>query len=89
MAFNNYNIALTFLNEMKKPPSFWRVVLVYLLNCQIVKWLKSPNGANTECVGLTVAAVLRAIVEILGPRADVADALRRTPIVVIRKISNS
>ena len=56
------------------------------INCQIVKWLKSPNGANIEYVALT-AAVLTAIVEILEPRV-VVDALRRTPIVVILKTTN-
>jgi hypothetical protein len=73
---------------MKKPPSFWRVVLVYLLNCQIVKWLKSPNGANIESVALT-EVVLNATGEILVPRVVVVVAVpRRTPIVAIRKTTN-
>ena len=56
------------------------------LNCQIVKLLKSPNGANIECVVLN-EEVLNANGEILGPR-EVVGVLRRTPIVVIRKTSN-
>jgi len=63
------------------------------INCQIVKWLKSPNGANIVGVVLS-AVVLTAIDEILAPRAVavVAEEVvgpRRTPIVVRRKISNS
>jgi hypothetical protein len=74
--------------EHKKPPSFWRVVLVYLLNCQIVKWLKSPNGANIESVALT-EVVLNATGEILVPRVVVVEVeRRRTPIVAIRKTTN-
>ena len=56
------------------------------LNCQIVKLLKSPNGANIECDDLKVE-VLIAIAEILVPRAD-GGVLRRTPIDVTRKTSN-
>ncbi len=56
------------------------------INCQIVKLLKSPNGANTEGAVL-IAGVLTAIEEILEPRV-VAGDLRRTPIVEIRKTSN-
>ena len=57
------------------------------INCQIVKLLKSPNGANIECVDLIVVD-LKATVEILDPREEVDD-LRRTPIAEIRKTSNS
>ena len=57
------------------------------INCQIVKWLKSPNGANRVIAGLTVA-VLIATAEILVPRV-VAVELRRTPIDVIRKTTKS
>ena len=56
------------------------------INCQIVKLLKSPNGANIECAGLTVAGLI-ATAEILDPRVEEV-VLRRTPIVVIRKNSN-
>ena len=56
------------------------------LNCQIVKLLKSPNGANIVWVGLTVGA-LKATAEILAPRV-VAAELRRTPIAVTRKTTN-
>ena len=59
------------------------------LNCQIVKLLKSPNGANIECVVLKAVALI-AIGEILVQRVleeEVVD-LRRTPIDVIRKTSN-
>ena len=56
------------------------------LNCQIVKLLKSPNGANIECVVLIVV-VLIAIGETPAPR-DAEVALRRTPIDVTRKTSN-
>ena len=62
---------------MKKPPSFWRVVLVF------IKWLESPNGANIF-IGALIGAVLTAIGETLEPREAVA-VLRRTPIVVTRK----
>ena len=37
------------------------------ISCQIVKWLKSPNGANIVCVVLTTS-VLSAIAEILETR---------------------
>ena len=57
------------------------------LNCQIVKLLKSPNGANIVCVGLTVVE-LKATGEILEPRVVVVADLRRTPIVVTRKTPN-
>ena len=60
------------------------------INCQIVKLLKSPNGANIACGDVLTAVALRAIVEILDPR-DGAFVLRirRTPIEVTRKTSNS
>ena len=57
------------------------------LNCQIVKLLKSPNGANIDCEVLKVAD-LSPIEEILVPRVA-AGVLRRTPIVEIRKTSDS
>ena len=56
------------------------------INCQIVKLLKSPNGANIVSVGL-IGEVLNAIVETLVPRV-VEVEIRRTPIVVTRKTSN-
>ena len=56
------------------------------INCQIVKWLKSPNGANIVWTALTVVD-LNAIGEILEPRAEEV-ALRRTPIVEIQKTTN-
>ena len=56
------------------------------LNCQIVKLLKSPNGANIGRVGLTVVD-LTATAETLEPRV-VVDELRRTPIVGTCKNSN-
>ena len=59
------------------------------LNCQIVKLLKSPNGANI--VGDVLKVVdLTATDETLEPReaVEAVGALRRTPIVVIRKTSN-
>ena len=56
------------------------------INCQIVKLLKSPNGANIVGGDLTLEA-LTAIVEILGPR-DAVGVLRRTPIEGIRKTFN-
>jgi len=56
------------------------------INCQIVKLLKSPNGANIVSVALSVVE-LTATVEILAPRVDVV-GLRRTPIVDTRKTSN-
>ena len=56
------------------------------INCQIVKKLKSPNGANIVSAGLTVVD-LNAIAEILVPR-EVEAELRRTPIVVTRKTTN-
>ena len=56
------------------------------INCQIVKWLKSPNGANIESEAL-IGAVLKTTAEILVPRVEAAE-LRRTPIVAIRKTTN-
>ena len=56
------------------------------INCQIVKWLKSPNGANIVSIGFIVG-VLKAIDEIMVPRED-AGALSRTPIGATRKTSN-
>ena len=64
------------------------------LNCQIVKLLKSPNGANIECVVLKAVGLI-SIVETLAPRAagdavEVGVALRRTPIIEAnRKTSDS
>jgi hypothetical protein len=60
------------------------------INCQIVKWLKSPNGANIVCEEL-IADALKATAEILVPRVAVIEAgeLRRTPIAGIRKTTNS
>ena len=57
------------------------------LNCQIVKLLKSPNGANIVGGVLTEGALI-ASAEILVPRVEAVE-LRRTPIGVIRKTSNS
>ena len=57
------------------------------INCQIVKWLKSPNGANIVS-GVLIGAELKAIAEILVPREAVEIVLRRTPIVEIRKTTN-
>ncbi len=63
------------------------------INCQIVKWLKSPNGANIVWVALIGDGVLIDIAENLEPRvAAVVGVLRRTPIEVkigIRKTTNS
>ena len=56
------------------------------LNCQIVKLLKSPNGANIVRV-ILIEVGLTAIDEILAPR-DAVDVLRRTPIGATRKTSN-
>ena len=56
------------------------------INCQIVKGLKSPNGANIVSAALT-EVVLIAIAETLVPR-DADAVLRRTPIVGIRKTTN-
>jgi len=56
------------------------------INCQIVKWLKSPNGANIAGAELT-GVVLIATGEILEPRVGAVE-LRRTPIVAIRKTTN-
>lgn len=60
------------------------------INCQIVKLLKSPNGANIGREEL-IGVVLRASAEILEPReveGVVVDVLRRTPIVATRKTTN-
>ena len=56
------------------------------INCQIVKLLKSPNGANIACVVLTVVDLI-ATDEKLEPREEL-DALRRTPIVVTLNSNN-
>ena len=60
--------------------------LIMIYNGQIVKWLKSPNGANIGCEELTGVA-LTANVETLVPRVGVG-VLRRTPIGETRKTTN-
>ena len=58
------------------------------INCQIVKLLKSPNGANIVSEDLTGAGLI-AIVETLDPRdAEAGGVLRRTPIAATRKTPN-
>ena len=56
------------------------------INCQIVKLLKSPNGANIP-VGVLTGVGLIAKAETLVPRVAGGE-LRRTPIGAIRKTSN-
>ena len=57
------------------------------LNGQIVKELKSPNGANIEGGGL-IEEDLTASGETLEPRVEEVVELRRTPIVASRKTPN-